>query len=877
MAKLYPPNILGTLPAFSKYKITIPFSMNRAVSVNEVIGFAIKIKTVNDNSLVYSGEEYISYSLGASCKVTFMIPNDIKLNIGEFYKIQIAYIGQEISGTQKINTIGYFSTVGIAKYTTMPSVYIAGLDSSNANIHEYYYEGVYSQKTDDGYQDTTEKLYSSTFTLYDSKNNIVQTSGEIIHDTSRDTSKYEATEGFKIGTDLSLNESFYLVYSIKTTNGLEASSPRYRISQRRLISMLLEVDLVASLDYVNGAVKLSFVSPSFQIASGDFIISRACSKDGYVWEDFKYFSLASEQPDKKYFMDYTVEQGFTYRYAIQQYNANGVYSNRQLSNDIVVDFEDCFLYDGKKQLRIRFNPKVTNFKNDLAETKTETIGSQYPFIFRNGKVQYKEFGISGLISYKMDDVETFGTLEDLGITSNIDSIYSNQVTTNFTGYNISAERQFKLQVLEWLTNGQPKVFRSPTEGNYIVRLMNASLAPNDTLGRMLHTFTCTAYEIAAFNYDNLSAYDLISVDSEPLTVMNWVTIDLAQVNSESDAEIGEWIKINDYDAYHISFTEMRQGDCFGLQSGDGIESFFIGSTGSYLVNVQTPISEIYIKKQKFTQGYLTYGYKTRASNTFETITDMASKDYLGVQFIGNQIIDYTFGKNLLDKLSDVRTTILHYYYIRFFKRELKTIFIKKPDVSVENMATYLQTNNNFYLDGEGEEYITRDTLFSDDFSLYEIRYVRTPNTITYAGELYYIDANGEQFRPKTGFVLDCAAKSVLLQQNDLFLVQANGENLSIEETEELTLPSYFEPKSISFGVGVVCELGYQAQIITYNFESTTEQIKGAKDKYEQALQSYLKNRTSGKGDYTKVQEYYAKYLSVLSEAIDEYNRQNGVG
>jgi hypothetical protein len=45
-----------------------------------------------------------------------------------------------------------------------------------------------------------------------------------------------------------------------------------------------------------------------------------------------------------------------------------------------------------------------------------------------------------------------------------------------------------LEVLEWLNNGEAKIFRSPTEGNYIVRLMNVSLTPNDTLGRMLHTF-----------------------------------------------------------------------------------------------------------------------------------------------------------------------------------------------------------------------------------------------------------------------------------------------------------------------------------------------------------------------------------------------------
>jgi hypothetical protein len=68
------------------------------------------------------------------------------------------------------------------------------------------------------------------------------------------------------------------------------------------------------------------------------------------------------------------------------------------SNEVFADFEDMFLADGKRQLKIRFNPKVSSFKNDILEQKIDTIGSKYPFIFRNGNVYYKEFPISGLIS-----------------------------------------------------------------------------------------------------------------------------------------------------------------------------------------------------------------------------------------------------------------------------------------------------------------------------------------------------------------------------------------------------------------------------------------------------------------------------------------------
>jgi len=41
---------------------------------------------------------------------------------------------------------------------------------------------------------------------------------------------------------------------------------------------------------------------------------------------------------------------------------------------IIADFEDMFLFDGERQLKIRFNPKVSSFKTNILENKTDTIG-----------------------------------------------------------------------------------------------------------------------------------------------------------------------------------------------------------------------------------------------------------------------------------------------------------------------------------------------------------------------------------------------------------------------------------------------------------------------------------------------------------------------
>lgn len=46
--KLYPPILEGTIPAFCGTTLTVPFTMNKSVSRNQIAGFALKLKTVQN-------------------------------------------------------------------------------------------------------------------------------------------------------------------------------------------------------------------------------------------------------------------------------------------------------------------------------------------------------------------------------------------------------------------------------------------------------------------------------------------------------------------------------------------------------------------------------------------------------------------------------------------------------------------------------------------------------------------------------------------------------------------------------------------------------------------------------------------------------------
>ena len=115
------------------------------------------------------------------------------------------------------------------------------------------------------------------------------------------------------------------------------------------------------------------------------------------WDTVSVFNLGQEE---KIINDFNIIQGQTYQYAILPESQNVIANTKLL---ITADYEDMFLFDGERQLRICYNPKVSSFKTTLLETKTNTIGGKFPFIFRNGQVGYKEFQISGLISYLSDE------------------------------------------------------------------------------------------------------------------------------------------------------------------------------------------------------------------------------------------------------------------------------------------------------------------------------------------------------------------------------------------------------------------------------------------------------------------------------------------
>lgn len=312
MAKLFPPNIEGTIPAFYGTTLVVPFTMNKAVSILEVKGFALKMKTVQSQLPIYFNNGKDSYKTvqkpvyfdSKTNIITFQLtPEEIAvLNVGQYYKIQLAYIGLD-------DTVGYYSTVGVVKYTTKPDVYISGLEDMGVNSHLYKYRGVYSQKN----KDVTEKAYSYCFNLYDGAGHLIQTSGEQIHNSINDIEIYETCDDYEIKQDLDINKTYYVEYIVTTSNKMQISSGRYRIMQKMSIDPEIRVDLVPELNYENGYITLHLIGHKNELgveyaATGTFRILRSSDKEGYgVWHEILKFSLYGQQPSRWLWQDMTIE------------------------------------------------------------------------------------------------------------------------------------------------------------------------------------------------------------------------------------------------------------------------------------------------------------------------------------------------------------------------------------------------------------------------------------------------------------------------------------------------------------------------------------------------------------------------------------------
>ena len=454
-------------------------------------------------------------------------------------------------------------------------------------------------------------------------------------------------------------------YQKEDIEGLENISEEYLLTLNCYEKIIPGKDLIKSYTYeyvektfvdLRGATIIG-TTENEKKYYGSYLLSRASDEDNYTtWFNIARFRLDDQVPSDFFIRDITIEHGRKYKYALQQYNIWGLYSARMVSEIFEASFEDAFLYDGERHLRIRYNPTVDSFKTTILEQKTDTIGGKFPFITRNGATYYKEFPLGGLLAQEIDEQHQFvdpNYGEAHRHASQVPKVWDKEKqkwiypadqpdnflwnSHDFSDTTIALERNFKLKVLEWLNDGKPKLFKSPYEGNYIIRLMNVSLTPVKELGRMLHSFSSQAYEIAECTYENLVAYGFIKTSMPSDFVGLWRSYDL-QDPSLIDSK-GDILIALDAGIQNFTIQDMMPGDIIYLTFSDEPEELpiMIGITGSYtyegisknLVKIRIPQST----DHKMI-GIINVFYEGMRITDFDSIIKMQLKTIISQQYIG---------------------------------------------------------------------------------------------------------------------------------------------------------------------------------------------------------------------------------------------------
>lgn len=870
MAKLYPPKIEGRLPAFYDNLLIIPFEMNRAVSVSQVSAMRVKIKTVQSNKTILTKSTEFTLN-EISCEFT---DEEVKkFIIGQFYKVQIAYV----NGTEE----GYYSTVGVVKYTAKPEVIIADLTAYAKNFSYPAYVGVYRQE-----KDYSEKVYSYNFKLWNNEDVLIKDTGEQIHAYTGDTLVNESSDVFNYPVEIKEGEKFKIQYTITTTNGMVISSPKYKITKYPSIDCSLNsfCDLKASVNDEDGYIELTFSKKegaNARTVAGHFALLRR-EKRSNIWDTIYKFDIFNTYPWKWKWKDFTACQGVEYVYAIQQYNNYGLYSEKMLSNSISTAFEHAYLFDGERQLKIKFNPKVSSFKTTVLESKMDTLGSKYPYFFRNGMVEYKEFPISGLISHFSDESGLF--MENDFTNNNYRNGHETPLdkvrTTNLTDDNILFEREFKLEVLDWLNNGKPKFFKSAVEGNYIVRLMNVSLTPTDALGRMLHTFNCTAYELAEINYENLLKYKFININNIADKLYKyWVTVHVDENyianNLETNKQEGVTKNIikNGRKAVEIYVRGAMPGDKMSIQylkSSTGIwRTIYFGATGEYRIDNAEEIAGIYLyKANKGKDITVTYGFFEEMVNTMNHIEKFDVYEVPAQQIYGSEMLYETkpvyysklghvylpfelidnfktvdIAHDVFEYLSDIKKQRVQYVdYIQVKKRPIQFVFTKQNNIKTKNGIVDLEENDLYlspYLDKEANK-IQKESLMED--VLYKIYKTDVVNyneevdrhiddfisLLLQNGECLYLDGKTQKLISENNY--STCVHFAYSSENDSYI--------DLNKTEIFRI-SQIKLEQLLLGTGVMAEMGYMQLVVKYDFEDDIIKRDSQKYNWQGHLDTYL--------------------------------------
>ena len=538
---LYPPQIPTYQNAFVlTSKCRIYFSLSIYNSYKDIQNNAqVTVSNQNTNQSVLSLTKYpneiklcdvkIDNTKSSDKYYIEIEPEDLQngFQINQYYKVQIRFTSADAptppdsAAIDKwlVDNVDYFSewsTVCLVRAISQPILTLQNLSSSSEEGASSI--GITTNTLDIvgslTFQDSQESdsLSSYQIKLYDEDNNLLTDSGIIYTSAYNNPNEINYTLKYILE-----NGSAYTVTIDIATNNYYYQTFTYNIIVIQTHENPLNALVVAENEKESGRIKLTIASTTTDTFQGSVIIRRTSNRSNFtIWEDIYTRVYPTKELINFTWYDCTVESGIWYNYSVQKKDVSGQRGEETyIEKPVLAYFEDMFLNAEKQQLRIRYNPAVSTMRQNVSEARAETLGSQYPIIRRNGYINYRSLNISGLITALDDFKDIFTSKEELygkEATSLYDDYNEEERITEYNDYIL--EREFREKVITFLYKDNIKLLRTLTEGNVLVKLMNISLTPQTTLGRMIYSFSAEAYEVAECSLDNFINYGIIETEED---------------------------------------------------------------------------------------------------------------------------------------------------------------------------------------------------------------------------------------------------------------------------------------------------------------------------------------------------------------------------
>lgn len=562
----------------------VPFTISKYNTIDEIETGCVQVTVFKQNTNL-SALNSTLYPCGIMCTQTYtskpgeyyikIFSSDIGdsgFQINTYYRAQIRLTksgtptpqGAKISDWLRNNENNFseWSTVCLVRGTLQPELQINNMGESEEDSPVEWKSSnvdiVGKLSFSPSSEEETDYLKEYSIKMYDDLETLVFDSGTIYVDTYAGLNEinYTIKRIFKDG------EQYRLDISYLTKVGWNKTQSYYLLMLDEGIERL-NVIFNSEEDAEKGRIGLKISSVTSDIFNGDLVIRRSCGDTGFtIWEDVAIINVVNRILDITWY-DYTVQSGQWYRYGIQTKNEDSRGILTIYNKELMIEFDTIFLNANGTQIQIKYNPQISSFQHTISENKTETIGGKYPFIKRNGNMDYKQFPISGLITSYMDSYAsenqvigsnnvTFNKNTEGENTNFKDSLFTSKEemygeevlslydvrmdeTNSDTLDTIIYEKDFRDKVKEFLYEHNVKLFRSATEGNILVKLMNISFSPNQSLGRRIWSFSATAYEVDECSIENFDKYNIQAIGSE-VEHLEYIDNYLGQFNGVAPAE-----------------------------------------------------------------------------------------------------------------------------------------------------------------------------------------------------------------------------------------------------------------------------------------------------------------------------------------------------